>query len=310
MEQNPLLPLLAPLTSLRGVGEETAKRLEKLLGAGRVLDLLCHLPEDYVDRSQRVKLGDALPGSVVTLTLQVARHDRPLRPGQPWRVAATDGTGVVELVFFQPHRLKQLQPGTRVVVSGKLERYGDRLSMPHPDHVLPAEREGSLPLIEPVWPLTAGLTGRQVRGAMEGALARIPVLPEWHDPALLRQRRWPGFADALRQAQAPASRPDEAARERLAYDELLAHQGAMAWTRTRNRLRPGRAMTGDGTLRDAALERFGLRPTMSQLHALAEIDRDMAAPRRMLRLLQGDVGSGKTLVAALAMLRAAEAGAA
>ena len=167
-----------------------------------------------------------------------------------------------------------------------------------------------MPGIEPVWPLTAGLFPGQLRSAMRHALDRVPELDEWHDPALMRREGWPSFRDALRAVQQPdALPPVDRARRRLAYDELLAHQVAMASVRQRERRRPGRALPGDGRLRAQTLERFGFTPTPSQRQALAEIDADLAAPRRMLRLLQGDVGSGKTLVALLAMLRAAEAGA-
>jgi ATP-dependent DNA helicase RecG len=165
-----------------------------------------------------------------------------------------------------------------------------------------------IPAIEPVWPLTGGLWPRQVAGAMTQALARLPSLPEWHDPALLRREKWPGFAEALAALQRPAALPEDRNRTRLAYDELLADQVALAVVRGRLRARPGHSLTGDGRLRAKALARFGYTLTGSQHQALAEIDADLASDRRMLRLLQGDVGSGKTLVALLCMLRAVEAG--
>jgi ATP-dependent DNA helicase RecG len=237
------------------------------------------------------------------------RHERPANPRQPWRLIVSDGTGTVELVFFHFTRQAQMPVGTRLVVSGKLERFGDRLTMPHPDHLVPADHADRVPQIEPVWPLTAGLFPRQIGSAMTEALSRLPALPEWHDPALLRRETWPPFDQALRAIQAPPAIPDQRPRTRLAYDELLAGQVAVHIVKGRVRARPGRPLTGDGTLRARALARFGLPPTASQLQALAEIDADLAAPRRMLRLLQGDVGSGKTLVALLTMLRAVEAGA-
>ncbi len=174
--------------------------------------------------------------------------------------------------------------------------------------MVPADRPDRLPAIEPIWPLTGGLWPRQLADAMAQALARLPSFPEWHDPALLRREGWPGFVDALRAVQAPAALPAEVNRTRLAYDELLADQVALALMRGRLRARPGRCLTGDGTLRAKALSRFGYTLTRSQQQSLAEIDADLASDRRMLRLLQGDVGSGKTLVALLAMLRAVEAG--
>lgn len=307
---DPLLPLFAPVTGLRGVGPALAKMIERVAGGPRVLDLLFHMPDSYLDRRARPTIRTAQPGQVATLAIQVVRQDVPETARQPWRVVCTDGTGFMELVYFGRPPPRTLVPGAKLVVSGKLEGFGDRLTMPKPDHVVAAARANLLPSIEPVWPLTAGLFPGQLRSAMRQALDRVPDLDEWHDPALMRREGWPGFRDALRAVQQPdALPPVDGARRRLAYDELLAHQVAMAFVRQRERRRPGRALRGDGRLRAQTLERFGFTPTPSQHRALAEIDADLAAPRRMLRLLQGDVGSGKTLVALLAMLRAAEAGA-
>jgi ATP-dependent DNA helicase RecG len=246
---------------------------------------------------------------VATLAVEVVRHEPPANARQPWKVVVTDGTGFAELVFFKFTRQAQTPPGAKLLVSGKLELFADRLTMAHPDYMVPADRAERLPMIEPVWPLTAGLWPRQVAQAMAQALELVPALAEWDDAALLRREKWPGFAEALHTVQAPTALPDECARNRLAYDELLAGQVALFLIRGRVRARPGRVLTGDGHLRAQALARFGHPPTRSQRQAVAEIDADLASPRRMLRLLQGDVGSGKTLVAALAMLRAVEAGA-
>ncbi len=302
-----LAPLLAPLTSLPGVGPALAEKIARAAGGGRVLDLLFHLPDAYLDRRHRPRVADAQPGQVATLALDVVRIDGPSAKGRPWRVTCRDASGVIELVYFaRPPQV--FAPGQAIVVSGKVDQFGDRLTLPKPDHVLPADKAGLLPGIDPVWPLTAGLFPSQLRSALRRAIEVVPEMPEWHDPALLRREGWPGFRDALQSAHLPAEMPGDAPRARLAYDELLAHQVAMAWTRTRNRTRPGRPTVGDGRLGAEASRRFGHAPTPSQVRALEEIDRDLAAPRRMLRLLQGDVGSGKTWVALQAMLRAAEAG--
>jgi ATP-dependent DNA helicase RecG len=306
---SPIAALLGPFATLRGIGPSLAAKLTRVTGGTRVLDVLFHLPESFVDRRPRPTIRAAAPGRVATLEVEVIRHDAPHSARQPWRVIVADGTGEAELVFFKPGRAQSLAPGTKLLVSGKVDRFGERLTMAHPDHIVPADQPERLPALEPVWPLTAGLYPSQLRGALTQALAMIPELPEWHEPTLMRREGWPGFAHALRSLHAPFDFPDAKPRARLAYDELLAHQVAVAWMRTRERTRPGRALPGTGALRAEALRRFGHPLTASQEAALAEIDADMAAPSRMLRLLQGDVGSGKTLVAALGMLRAVESGA-
>ncbi len=304
-----LSPLLEPVTTLRGIGPALASLLARVTGGTRVLDLLFHLPESFVDRRARPTIKGATPGQVATLEVEVVRHEQPATARQPWRVVVTDGSGFAELVFFKPARAQALLAGSKLIVSGRLDSFGDRLTMPHPDHIAPAGRPELIPAIEPVWPLTAGLFPSQLRAALTQCLALVPVLPEWHEPTLLKRERWPGFAQALCALHTPREQPGPEVRARLAYDELLAHQVALSWMRSRERARPGRALTGDGHLRGQALARFGHELTASQTEALGEIDADLAAPTRMLRLLQGDVGSGKTLVAVLAMLRAAEAGA-
>ena len=315
MQPDPLAPLFAPQTTLRGVGPTVAALIAKATGGDRVIDVLFHLPDSYTDRRARPTIAQAQPGTIATLAVEVVRHEPPANPRQPWRVVVKDASGFADLVFFVAHekavakRQEQMPPGCKLVVSGKLESFNGRITLPHPEHVVPIALADRLPAIEPVWRLTAGLWPRQVAAAMRDALPRLPAFPEWHDPALLRREKWPPFADALRALQAPAELPSDHPRIRLAYDELLAGQVALGVVRGRVRARPGRILTGDGSLRAKALQRFGFAPTASQAEALKEIDADLGAPHRMLRLLQGDVGSGKTLVALLTMLRAVEHGA-
>ncbi len=305
----PLLPLLEPLTTLRGVGPALAEKIARVAGGGRVLDLLFHMPEGYVDRRNAPPIAEAEPGTVATLQIEVVGIEEPERgSARPWRVIVRDRTGFAEIAYFGRRPPPLFQKGAHLAVSGKIETFSGRVQMKTPERVAPLDRFGDMAGLEPIWPLTAGLFPGQVHAAMQRALALAPELPEWHDPALLKRERWPGFREALFAVQAPTELPGDLPRARLAYDELLAHQTAMAWMRQRERRRPGRPIRGDGQLRAEALARFGHQPTPSQVQAVAEIDADLAAPRRMLRLLQGDVGSGKTLVALLAMLSAAEAG--
>ncbi len=300
-----LAPLFAPLTSLRGVGPALARLMARACGGERVIDLLFHLPESFIDRRTRVALREVRPGQVVTVVVEVVRIEPPANSRQPTRAVVTDGTGFAEISFFRGFPAAKLPVGGRVVVSGKAD---EQRRFVHPEHIVALDEAERLPPVEPVWPLTAGLFPWHLRRALPEALDRIPALAEWHDRALLAREGWPGFAAALRALHAPPAPPGPAPRRRLAYDELLAQQVAVGLVRRRVRAQPGRALIGDGHLRAAALAAFGHALTPSQTTALAEIDADLAAPTRMLRLLQGDVGSGKTLVALLAMLRAVEAG--
>jgi ATP-dependent DNA helicase RecG len=310
VDSDTLTPLFAPLTSLRGIGPAVASLIARAVGGDRVIDVLFHMPDSYLDRRSRPTIKEARAGTVATLAVEVVRHERPANARQPWRIVVKDDTGVAELVFFRFTRESQTPPGAKLLVSGKVDLFNGRVTIAHPDHLVPLEQADRLPAIEPVWPLVAGLWPRQVASAVAQAVACIPELPEWHDQPLLRREKWPGFTDAMRAVQTPTeSVPPPRMRARLAYDEFLAGQVALAVIRGRVRARPGRPLIGDSRLRDTALRRFGFVPTESQVRALAEIDADLASPRRMLRLLQGDVGSGKTLVAMLAMLRAVEAGA-
>ena len=309
MNADTLAPLFAPLTSLHGIGPAVAGLIARAAGGSRVIDLLFHMPESYLDRSTKPSIRDAKAGTVATLTVEVVRHERPAASRQPWRIVVKDETGTAEIVFFRFTREAQTPPGTRIAVSGKLDMFNGRLTIAHPDHLVPAEQAGRIPAIEPVWPLTAGLWPRQIAAGLAQALAMVPDFPEWHDPALLKREGWAPFGQAIRAVQAPGDgEPHKRMRGRLAYDELLAGQVAMALIRGRVRARSGVPLIGDSHLRDEAMRRFGFAMTASQEKALREIDADLTSPRRMLRLLQGDVGSGKTLVALLAMLRAVEAG--
>ncbi|MDE8349606.1 MAG: ATP-dependent DNA helicase RecG [Acidocella sp.] len=304
-----LAPLRAPITSLPGLGPRLAALVSKLVGGEAVRDVLFHLPVEFVDRRGVSSIKNAKPGNVATLRIEVIRHEPPARKAQPHRVVIGDASGFGEIVLFHAARLVQFPVGAKLLISGKVELFADKMTMAHPDFVLNQALEAGFPWIEPVWPLRAGVVPRVMRRAVLGAMERLPDLPEWQSESVLKYRGWPGFKAALAALHAPMVIPDDKPAARLAYDELLARQIAFALVRARRRRRPGRVLRGDGVLQAQALRRFGHEPTAGQLAALAEIDKDMASPHQMLRLLQGDVGSGKTLVAVLAMLRAVEAGA-
>lgn len=309
-----LFPLFAPVTSLPGIGPRLAAAITKLAGE-HVVDLLWHLPTGLIDRRFSPTIIEAIPGAIATMTLHIDAHQPPRIPRLPYKVLCSDETGELDLVFFhgRPDYLeKNLPVGTERVISGKIEEFQGRLQMTHPDHMVEPVDADTLKGIEPTYRLTAGLTPKPLLRAIHGALDRAPELPEWQDPAWLRKNGWTTWRDALATAHAPESEdalsPEAPTRQRLAYDELLADQLALSIVRASQRDRPGRAFEGDGTLRDKAISGLPFSLTPSQITASAEISADMAAPVRMLRILQGDVGSGKTVVAYLAMLQAIEAG--
>ena len=311
-----LFPLFAEIRTLGGVGPKLEKLISSLIGP-RLVDLVFDLPSGLIDRSYRPKLIGAEPGRIATVTVNVLDHFAPRDRRQPYRIRCSDDTAMLELIFFHAHAdylNRTLPVGSKRIVSGKIEKYKDKLQMTHPDHVVAPEEEGGLPLHEPVYALTEGLTLKPLVKAVRGALAKLPDLPEWDDPAFLKVRGWKPFSESLRAAHAPAHQSDlgfeTPVRMRLAYDELLANQLALLLIRRQMRAtKKGRALIGNGRLKAKAIAALPFALTPAQLQAIAEIEADIAAPMRMLRLLQGDVGAGKTIVAFLALLNAVEAGA-
>ena len=308
-------PLFRRLTALPGVGDKNAALFEKLIGGQKVWDLLSHLPIDFIDRRFSPPLNEAPNGRVATFEIKVGKHNPNARRGQPYRVKASDGTGEISLTFFHANKgwiQKQLPEGEKRVVSGKVEYYQGKAQIVHPDIALPEERE-SIQTVEAVYPLTAGITNKVVRKALNGALSFISPLPDWLEPTYKSQQKWLNWDDALKAVHAPESSdaldPQHPNRERLAYDELLAHQLTLALVRQKQRGTNGRILEGTGTMRALMLQALPFSLTGAQERALVDIDKDMSATSKMLRLLQGDVGSGKTVVAAMAMLRAVESGA-
>jgi ATP-dependent DNA helicase RecG len=310
-----LFPLYAELETLPGVGPKAAKAFETL-GITRPKDLLYLLPHSGVDRALRASVRDITPPATLTVEVEIGMHVPPRRKGGPYRVHVRDQKVEFLLVYFhaRAEALQRLLPtGQRRLVSGKVELFDGIAQMVHPDHVLRLEEAAELPAYEPVYPLTAGLTQRVVAKAAAGALSRVPPLMEWIDGPLKAREGWPDWTVALKLAHAPEGPATLAfthpARQRLAYDELFAHQLTLAIARSRIRRSKGNVTRGDGALRAKVLASLPYKPTGAQIRAVAEIAADMAQPLRMNRLLQGDVGSGKTLVAFQALLIAVEAGA-
>lgn len=309
-----LFPLFAGLETLDGVGEKTAKAFAGL-GVERPKDLLFLLPHSGVDRARKASVRDVVPPCTVTLDVEIGAHFPPRVKGKPYRVLVRDQAMEFPLVFFHARGdfLQRLLPtGQRRLISGKVELFDGVAQMVHPDHVLRPEEAEELPLFEPVYPLTAGVSQKVVAKAVAGALARAPELPEWIDGPLLAREGWPSWRAALAAVHGPQGAVDLApthpARQRLAYDELLAHQLTLALARATLRKQKGVPTVGHGQLRAKVVLGLPYSLTGAQARAVQEIAQDMEGPFRMNRLLQGDVGAGKTLVAFLALLIAVEAG--
>jgi ATP-dependent DNA helicase RecG len=300
-----LNPLFAEVEALKGIGPGLKKPLDRL-GLSRAVDIAFHLPTGWVDRKrvERLDIGDS--GRVITITLTATDYRQSGGRG-PFRVHAADtGGDHVSLVYFggNPGWGRKLFPlGEQRIVSGKLEHYGQELQIVHPDLVLKPGEEPPAAR-EPVYPLSEGITSRRLHQLAEQAIARAPALPEWIEPSVIGQRGWRNWRDSL--AAVHADPADDGARARLAYDEVFANQLALRLVRASTRKRRGQPLQGDGRLR--AMLKLPYTATGAQTRAVAEIEGDMAQQSPMLRLLQGDVGSGKTLVALMALLIAVEAG--
>ncbi len=308
-----LFALFAGLETLPGIGPKTAAAFAGI-GARLPRDLLWTLPASGVSRARIATVrGAALPG-VVTVEVTVGAHLAPRTKTRPWKVLVADAATEFELVFFRASaaELSRILPrGSRRLVSGRAEIFDGIVQMVHPDHILPLDG-ATLPAFEPVYPLAAGLTQRIVGRGVAAALDLAPDLAEWADPALVAREGWPAWRAALVAAHAPegpeALSPDAPPRARLAYDELFAHQLSLTLARAADRRDPGRSSCGTRALQRKVLASLGYALTGAQNRAIREIVEDMAAPHRMNRLLQGDVGAGKTVVAFLALLVAVEAG--
>ena len=319
MRPTDLDPLFADATTLPGIGPKLGKILAEFTG-DKIIDLLHHLPANLIDRQYRPPLNEVEDGRIATFEVEVVKHETPPNQGRrrnlPYRILCRNETGFLSLVFFHARGDwlgKAMPEGAMRLVSGRVERFRDQLQIVHPDHMLSKAAFEALPIIEPVYPLTAGLSAKVLMKAVQAALPILPDLAEWQDTDWLTQQNWPAWRKALAQVHRPEANdaldPHHPARARLAYDELLAHQLVLALVRRQRRDLPGRAFSDTHELPDKLLKLLPFPITGSQEKAIADIRADMVKPVRMLRLLQGDVGSGKTVVATMAMLQAVESGA-
>ena len=315
MRPDSLNPLFRDVTTLNGVGPKIAALIGKVAGP-RLVDLLFTAPINVIDRSARPKIEEAAFGALATLTVRVDKHEPPPKGRRlPYKILCSDETGFITLVFFHArgdYLSKTLPEGEERLISGKVEEFNGARQMTHPDYVVKPEDSEALPLFEPVYPLTAGLNAAPMRKAVHASVEQAPVLPEWLDDAYLTARQWSDWQSSLKALHTPDSKNAlgllSQARQRLAYDELLASQLALGLVRQHQTTSTGRALIADGDRLKKAMQALPYTLTGDQRDTLKQIHTDMTHKDRMVRLVQGDVGSGKTIVAFLAMVHAVDAG--
>ena len=305
-----LFPYFAGVTSVKGVGPKIAPILENHVGS-HVRDLVFSLPAAII-RRPLTNLGNPRVGEVQTIEVTIAGYP-PSPPKGPHRIDVFDPAGRMSLVYF--HRIRGMEDqhpvGSKRLVSGKVERFGHNLQMAHPDYLLDVSRSDEIPVCEPVYPATYELSSRVLRKLIQTALSTLPELPEWQDIAIRNKNLWPTFHQALEASHTPQSdldlSPDALPRQRLAYDEALAHQLALKARKSHRQAQPARVIARHEWA-DEAMNALPFALTGAQIRALEDIRGDLRSGHRMNRLIQGDVGAGKTLVALLAMIDLAEAG--
>lgn len=314
MRPSILYPLFSPIDTLTGVGQRYMQLVGNLCGT-KVIDLLWHLPSGYIDRRCGIPLIQAHNGQIWTGKVRVIEHVVPKTKKQPYRILVEDESEQLTLIFFKTYGdslTKQYPVGAERIISGKIEIFNNALQMPHPEYTVDASFPEQMPQIETVYPLTAGVTNKMLNKLMLQAQRNVPQIAEWVDEKMLRSKGWTDFHSALWQVHHPQNitdlEPNSPVRQRLAYDELLANQLSLAIVRGRLKKQKGRTLCGDGHLRQKLLSYLPFSLTDAQKRVIAEIESDMAANYKMSRLLQGDVGSGKTIVALITMLNAVECG--
>ena len=315
MRPQVLFPLFTDVASLKGVGANYEKLIKKLCG-DKVVDLLWHLPYSMIDRTYQPKIAFAQDGKIASIKVKVIEHIEPQSKKQPYKVLVEDSSGEMALIFFKVYKdsiKKNLPVGEMRLISGKVESFNGLKQMTHPDYIVKLEDAAKVIGFEPVYPLTAGVSNKMLHKLIYQALQRVQDYPEWLEANFKAQKGLMNFREALIAAHFPKKIQDTEALSpshiRLAYDELLANQLALALVRQKVKKQAGRVLKGDGNLRQKILSLLAFELTDAQKRVLTEIYADMEAPFRMLRLLQGDVGSGKTIVALLSMLNAVECGA-
>ncbi len=315
MRDERLFPLYQSVDALPGIGPKLKPLIEHLIGGEAIWDLLLHMPDRWLDRRPKDSFDDLEPGEIATVQGEIHAIKAPYSDRAPTRIELFDGSGFLVITYFRadPRWLQgQFPIGKERIVSGRVDEYRGERQMSHPDYVLDPAKDARPPAVEPIYPLSAGLTNKRVHSSVLAALDLVSKdLPEWIDPALLDRKKWPSFRDALIGVHGPIEwNPDhiELCRERLAYDEALARELTFARARATRTQRPAPPIPENAEALNALAKTLPYKPTSAQIRATKEIMADLAEPHPMRRMLQGDVGAGKTLVGAFAAVQAAAAG--
>lgn len=311
MRPHELYALFSDITRISGVGKALAQKLVKL-DIKNIRDLIWHLPVAWMDRRFSPPLANAPHKQVISVIVEVMEHRVPRRHGSPYYVMCGNDSGTINLVFFNvkgDYLERQLPVGSQRIISGVAEWFNGALQMSHPDYIAPPEQKSRIMVLEPVYPLTAGISNRQLRAFASRGLELAPTLPEWIEAGYLKSQHWLPWKESLRVLHGDVLASDEQkslAGSRVSYDEILANQLALAIIRRSSHAKGGVKLNADGALRRKLIESLPFKLTGGQQQVLGDIYRDVSSGQRMMRLLQGDVGSGKTVIALLAMLAALE----
>jgi ATP-dependent DNA helicase RecG len=315
MRPNILFPLFSDIASLSGVGAKTRGVLKRLVG-DKVVDVIYNLPINAIDRRQMPDISDMVEGEVVTSIVKIEQHIQPAKSydkSSPFKIRCYNKTGFITLVFFNAYPkylIKQLPLGKQKVISGKVEKFGGEVQIIHPDYIEPISNLDKVKIVEPVYPLSAGIGKKTIQNITNDALKRVNPLPEWISLDIIKRHKWESWANCIIKSHKISDVDDVSAnsniRKRLVYDEFLANQLALAIVRKYVNKTDGISMCGDGSMRKKLLDQLPFQLTEGQAQVIKEINADQEADGRMVRLLQGDVGSGKTVVALIAALNVVE----
>ncbi len=315
MRDERLFPLFQSVDSLPGIGPKLKPVYERLIDGETVWDLLLHLPERWLDRRVKSSFNDLVEGEVATVRGEVHSYKAPFTERAPHRIQLFDGSGFLTLTFFRadPRWLQgQFPIGKERIVSGPVSEFNGERQMSHPDYIVDPAKGDLPPAVEPIYALTAGLTNKRVHNAASAAVELIADdLPEWIDRNLLEKKGWPSFKSALEGLHAPDAYDPasfETCRDRLAYDEALARETVFAFAKLARSQKHAPVLPASYDSLNKVATTLPYKMTSAQISAVKDISEDLSKPEAMRRMLQGDVGAGKTLVAIMAAVQTVSAG--